>query len=115
MSDPPRFSVGDPTKIHEQPKARFKIQFTGLFGISMSLLDFIAKFYGVKLANFLRDEYSPAILDIANFELDPQVKEELSKLPDDWGEVYAKMENRSLLYSRQYVWAKNLVPSDPAA
>ncbi len=93
------YEIEESLKSDQEVSFKKQIRFTGLFGTYMPILDFIAKFYGAKLAGFLRDEYSPAMLDITDLELDPQVEFELSKLPDDWNEMYVKMETAGLCYA----------------
>jgi hypothetical protein len=70
----------------------------GLFTPQKSVSEFIANHYGKDLVAFLENDFSPDILDDPNADINPIIKEQILKMPDNWYNDYVRYETAGLNY-----------------
>jgi hypothetical protein len=70
----------------------------GLFTPQISVSEFISAHYGKDIVTFLDNDFNPEMIDDSNAELNPIIKEQLLKIPDDWYRDYYRYETAGLHY-----------------
>lgn len=68
----------------------------GMFYPETNPVDFIRIHYGLDLANYLENDFSPDMLDDIKYDITPIVRQQLHDLPDNWYEKYYLTETAGL-------------------